>query len=274
MQTSAKAPGGARQAITVRLVGGPTALIGIGGLWLLTDPAFDAHGLITGGSRSPAKAGSRSPAKAGGQGRAAGELGAIHAVLLSHDQHVRNLDPARRRRLATGPMTLTSTETAGRLSGNATALPPWYHLTLDRPDGGCVKITGTPARHGPDMAQDTTSRVTGFVLTGPDVPTIYVSGDNASLAVVEQIAERFAPVDLALLSAGGARTRCPDGYLTLTSDLAARAARILSARTVIPLHTEGCAHITEGPGALHEAFASHGLADQLTQLAPGEQATV
>jgi len=38
------------------------------------------------------------------------------------------------------------------------------------------------------------------------VPTIYVSGDNASLEVVKQIAERFAPVDLALLSAGGART--------------------------------------------------------------------
>ena len=58
-----------------------------------------------------------------------------------------------------------------------------------------------------------------------------------------------------------------DGYLTLTSDQAARAARILSARTVIPLHTEGCAHITEGPGTLQEAFASHGLAGQLTLLA-------
>jgi hypothetical protein len=54
------------------------------------------------------------------------------------------------------------------------------------------------------------------------------------LEVVEQIAERFAPVDLALLSAGGARTRRRGGYLTLTSDQAARAAGILSARTVIP----------------------------------------
>jgi hypothetical protein len=35
------------------------------------------------------------------------------------------------------------------------------------------------------------------------------------------------------------------------------------------MHTEGCTHITEGPGTPHEAFASHGLADQLTLLAPG-----
>jgi L-ascorbate metabolism protein UlaG (beta-lactamase superfamily) len=266
METPAKAPAGTRQAITVRLVGGSAAFIEIGGLWLLTDPAFDALSLITGGGRSPAKA--------GGPGAAASEPGAIHAVLLSHDQHAGNPDRARRCRLAIAPMTLTSTETAGRVGGNATALPPWYHLTLDRPDGGCVKVTGTPARYGPDTAQHTTNSVTGFVLTSPDVPTIYVSGDNASLEVVAQIAERFAPIDLALLSAGGARTRGLDGYLTLTSDQAAQAARILSARTVIPLHTEGCAHITEGPGTLHAAFASHGLAGQLTLLAPGEQATV
>ena len=265
MEFSADARAGTRQAITVRLVGGPTALIEVGGLRLLTDPPFDVRGLMAGGGHSPART--------GGPGVAASELGAIHAVLLSHDQHAGNPGYARRR-LATTPMTLTSNEAASRLAGNATALPPWYHLTLDRPDGGCVKITGTPAQHGPKTAQHTTSPVTGFILTGPDVPTIYVSGDNASLVVVEQVAERFAPIDLALLSAGGARSRGSDRYLTLTSDQAARAARILSAHTVIPLHAEGCAHITEGPGALREAFAGHGLAGRLTLLAPGEQATV
>jgi L-ascorbate metabolism protein UlaG (beta-lactamase superfamily) len=62
--------------------------------------------------------------------------------------------------------------------------------------------------------------------------------------------------------------------VTLTSDQAARAAGILSARTVIPLHTEGCAHITQGPGTLRQAFADHGhLAGRLTLLAPGERAT-
>jgi hypothetical protein len=39
---------------------------------------------------------------------------------------------------------------------------------------------GKPARHGPKTAPATTSLVTGFALTGPDVPTIYVSGDNST----------------------------------------------------------------------------------------------
>ena len=264
-KTTANALAGARQPVTVRLVGGPAALIEIGGLWLLTDPVLDAPGLMAGGTRSPARA--------GGPGAAVMRAGTIHAVLLSHDGHDGKPDGALRGRLAAAPMTLTTTEAAGRLGGNAIALPPWYHLTLDRPDGGCVKVTGTPARHGPKTAPAATSLVTGFALTGPDMPTIYISGDNASLEVVEQIAERFAPVDLALLSAGGARTRQRGGYLTLTSDQAARAAGILNARTVIALHTEGCAHITEGPGTLRQAFADHGLASRLTLLAPGERAT-
>ena len=37
---------------------------------------------------------------------------------------------------------------------------------------------------------------------------MYVSGDNASIGLVEEIADRFAPIDVAVLFAGGARTRC------------------------------------------------------------------
>jgi len=37
METTANAPGGGRQSVTVRLVGGSVALIEIGGVRLLTD---------------------------------------------------------------------------------------------------------------------------------------------------------------------------------------------------------------------------------------------
>jgi hypothetical protein len=46
--------------------------------------------------------------------------------------------------------------------------------------------------------------VTGFVLSGEGLPTVYVSGDNASLDVVRTIAGRVGPVDVAVLFAGGA----------------------------------------------------------------------
>jgi L-ascorbate metabolism protein UlaG (beta-lactamase superfamily) len=263
---SAKAPAGIRQAVTVRLVGGPTALIEVGGLRLLTDPVFDAPGPIGSGARTLVK--TRGPAVA------VEELGAIHAVLLSHDQHADNLDHAGRRLLATVPMTLTTTKAAGRLGRSATALPPWYHLTLERPDGGCVKVTGVPAQHGPDGSERITGPVMGFLLTGPDMPTIYVSGDNASLEVVAQVAERLAPIDIAVVFAGAARIPLLDGYLTLTSEQAAEATALLGARSVIPVHAEGWEHLTQGPDTIRDAFTRHGLADRLTVLAPGESTTL
>lgn len=62
----------------------------------------------------------------------------------------------------------------------------------------------------------------GFVLTAPDLPTIYIIGDNASLALVQQVADRFGPVDTAVLFAGAARTPLFDGaLLTLDSAQAA-----------------------------------------------------
>jgi L-ascorbate metabolism protein UlaG (beta-lactamase superfamily) len=130
-----------------------------------------------------------------------------------------------------------------------------------------------PAQHGPDGSRDITGEVTGFVLSGADAPTVYVSGDNASLDVVREVAGRAGPVDVAVLFAGAARTPLLDGYLTLTSDQAAQAAQILGAGTVIPVHAEGWGHFTEGVDDLTAAFARHGEAGRLAVLEPGASMT-
>lgn len=134
-------------------------------------------------------------------------------------------------------------------------------------------MTAVPAQHGPDGSTGITGEVTGFVLSGEDAPTIYVSGDNASLDVVREVAGRTGTVDIAVLFAGAARTPLLDGYLTLTSDRAARAARILGARTVIPVHAEGWGHFTEGIDDITAAFARHGETGRLAVLAPGDSIT-
>jgi L-ascorbate metabolism protein UlaG (beta-lactamase superfamily) len=77
-----------------------------------------------------------------------------------------------------------------------------------------------------------------------------------------------------LLFAGAARTPLIDGPLTLTSEEAAEAARILQARHVVPAHTEGWEHVTEGPGMVEEAFARSGLRDRLVAPAPGDGVTL
>ena len=151
----------------------------------------------------------------------------------------------------------------------------WEHADLPRPDGGTLRVTRTPAQHGPDGTEHLTGEVAGFVLSGDGLPTVYVSGDNASLDVVRAVGERTGPVDIAILFAGAARTALlGDAYLTLTSTQAAEAARILGARHVVPLHFDSWAHFTEGGDELLAAFARAGLADRLTLLAPGQNATI
>jgi L-ascorbate metabolism protein UlaG (beta-lactamase superfamily) len=235
-----------RVAVRVRLVGGPTLVIEVGGLRLLTDPASEQPGPFAGGP--------------------------IDVVLLSHGQYGDTLDSNGRELLTQVPLVLTTSAGTERLGRSARALPPWYHLSLPRPDGGDLRITGVPAQRERDRVKHLAREVTGFVLSGVDTPTIYFSGDNGSLDVVEEVAQRCAPIDIALLSAGAARTP-PAGHLPLACEQAARAAAVLGSPTVIPAYAEGRDLGAENIDEVRAAFARHGLSDRLRVLAAGETAT-
>jgi hypothetical protein len=86
-----------------------------------------------------------------------------------------------------------------------------------------------------------------------------VSGDNASLPLVEQISDRFGGVDIAVLFAGAARVPGIDAALTLTSTDALAAARLLEASTVVGLHTSDWEHFSESQSQLDAAFEGSGL---------------
>jgi L-ascorbate metabolism protein UlaG (beta-lactamase superfamily) len=253
-------------SMTVRLIGGPTALIEIGGLRLLTDPTFDPPGDHPVGSRTLVK--TRGPVVP------LDEIGPIDAVLLSHDQHPDNLDDGGRTLLGRVPLVLSTTDAERRLGGRTTALPAWQDFSLARPGGRMLWVTGVPAQHGPDGTTDVTGEVTGFVLRADDLPTVYVSGDNASLDLVGTIADRVGTIDVALLFAGAARSPLLDANLTLDSDQAARAAQRLDAGVVIPVHTEGWQHFTQGPDTIADAFARRGEQERLVLLGPGESTTL
>jgi L-ascorbate metabolism protein UlaG (beta-lactamase superfamily) len=243
-------------------VGGPTAVIELGGVRLLTDPTFDPPGEYP--------IGSRSLVKTAGPALPETEIAPVDAVLLSHDQHPDNLDTAGRRYLAEVPLTLSTASAYDRVGAPVRALPAWQHADLPRPDGGVLRVTAVPALHGPEGSEPVVGEVTGFVLSGEGLPTVYVSGDNASLGVVRAIADRLGPFDVAVLFAGAARTPLvPDAPLTLTSEDAAEAARILGARHVVPLHFEHWAHFTQGRAELTKAFSEAGLADRLHLPEPG-----
>ncbi|MEV6268051.1 MBL fold metallo-hydrolase [Kribbella sp. NPDC051936] len=242
-------------------IGGPTAVLNLGGLTFLIDPAFDEP-------REYQLPG-RVMKKLTGPAIQAAELGPVDVVLVSHDQHKDNLDDAGRALLAGIPTVLSTPDAATRISG-VRGLANWESVDLPRPDGGVITVTGVPALHGPEGAEEVLGVVTGFVLRGDGLPTVYVSGDNASLGLVKEIADRFAPIDVAVLFAGAARTTLLDGAnLTLTSADAVEAARLLDAAVVVPVHTEGWAHFTEGPDQFAAAFAEAGLSDRVKLLDHG-----
>ena len=242
-------------------IGGPTAVLNLGGLTFLIDPAFDEP-------REYQLPG-RVMKKLTGPAIPAAELGPVDVVLVSHDQHKDNLDDAGRALLAGIPTVLSTPDAATRISG-VRGLANWESVELPRPDGGVITVTGVPALHGPEGAEEVLGVVTGFVLQGDGLPTVYVSGDNASLGLVKEIADRFAPIDVAVLFAGAARTTLLDGAnLTLTSADAVEAARLLAAALVVPVHTEGWAHFTEGPDQFAAAFAEAGLSDRVKLLEHG-----
>lgn len=252
-------------SLNVRYLGGPTAILEIGGVRLLTDPTFDPPG--------DHPVGDRALTKTIGAVVGQDEVGPVDAVLLSHDQHPDNLDKAGRAYLATVPVVLSTASAAERVGSPVQALPNWTDAELTRPDGGTLRVTGVPAQHGPDGSEALVGEVTGFVLRGEGLPTVYVSGDNASLDVVRAIAARVGPVDVAVLFAGGARTPLVgDAFLTLPSEGAAEAAEILDARHVVPVHFEHWAHFTQGRDTLERAFK--GSSRQVHLLEPGGRVTI
>jgi L-ascorbate metabolism protein UlaG (beta-lactamase superfamily) len=255
------------RAIDVTVLGGPTTVIDLGGLRLVVDPTFDPPGEYP--------LGGRSLVKMAGPAWAPEQLGRVDAVFLSHDQHPDNLDRSGRALLARVPRVLTTTMAASRLGGRSEGMTPWESTELRLRDGTLLRVTATPAQHGPAGTEHLTGPVTGFVLSGPELPTVYVSGDNASLEVVRAVNEHFPAVDIAVLFAGGAKTALlGDEYLTLSSAMAAEAVAILGRPRTVIVHVDGWAHFSEPRATIGPAFERAGVADTLVQVTPGAAVTL
>jgi L-ascorbate metabolism protein UlaG (beta-lactamase superfamily) len=248
-------------SLSVFLVGGPTAVLEFGGLRILIDPSFDPPGKTPNGLH-------KTEASAAGPD----DVVPIDVVLVSHDHHDDNLDVSGRAFLQRAGRTLTTVAGAERLGGNATGLEPWQSIEIDRPGGAKLTVTAVHAQHGPDGSDHIQGPVIGFVLTADDLPSLYISGDNASVDVVRTIVERLGTMELAVLFAGAASVphKFDGAYLTLSADRAVQAARILESRQIVPVHFNGWAHFTQGADDLRAAFEEAGLGNRVTIAEPGD----
>ncbi|HEX5979824.1 MAG TPA: MBL fold metallo-hydrolase, partial [Thermoleophilaceae bacterium] len=139
-------------------IGGPTVLIEAGGRRLLTDPTFDPAG------RTYSFGWGTGSRKTAGPSIPAGELGPIDAVLLSHDHHDDNLDPAGRALLPSAGVVVTTEAGATRLGGDARGLAPWGTTRLEEAGRPPIQVTATPCRHGPPLSRAIVGDVIGFAL--------------------------------------------------------------------------------------------------------------
>jgi L-ascorbate metabolism protein UlaG (beta-lactamase superfamily) len=231
-------------------VGGPTLLIEAGGWRLLTDPTFDPAGRRY---RFGWGTGSR---KLTAPALAADALGRIDAVLLSHDHHADNLDPAGRALLPRAGRVVTTAPGAKRLGGGAVGLADWESTRLEAPGRPAIEITATPCRHGPPGFRPLVGAVIGFALAieGRD-GLLWISGDTVLYDGVLEVAR--LGIDVAVLHLGGVRfpVTGPLRY-TLTAADAVRLCEAISPRVVVPVHYEGWKHFREGRAEVERAFAT------------------
>ncbi len=213
-------------APTVTWIGHSTLLVGVDGVWFLTDPTWSS-------TASPVLVGPRRYVEPGLE---FADLPKIDFVVVSHN-HYDHLDLATLKRLdergtrffvplANGYIL----ERAG--IRNIVELDWWESAKV-----GPVEVHCVPAQHWSrrGLFDRNKSLWSGWVVVAPS-RSFYFAGDTAMFDGFEQIHDRFGPVDLAALPIGA---YCPQSIMRrshLDPEQAVEAALALRARRSVGVH--------------------------------------
>lgn len=222
--------------IAVTHIGTATILLEIGSLRILTDPVFDPPGRKYGFGWGTSSVHTEAPAMTVEQ------LGRVDLVLLSHDHHADNFDDAGRAMLPRVPTVITTKPGAKRLGHpGARGLSDFEETKL-----GDLKITATPARHGPPGSLPIAGHVIGFMLEHPSLDgPLYISGDTVWFGGIEEVAKRFRPT-ISFLHLGSVRFPISGPFrYTFDAREGVTAANALGSKTIIPIHYEGWTHFRQ-----------------------------
>ncbi|KAH7474446.1 uncharacterized protein KRP23_8577 [Phytophthora ramorum] len=245
-----------------------TAILTIDGVNFLIDPAFDKSGdfvlqetFFLTKTEDPALG--------------LEDLPVIDAILLSHEDHIDNLD-ASGRTMLNGRHVLTTRDGAKNLAPRpgVRGLAAWQSTTLTL-NGKEFKITGTPTQHLPG------GECTGFVLESPSfgvneadgLPNVvYISGDTVHIPeLANELPKKFHIV-VALMNLGKAIAPLPTGPVQITMDTVqgAQLTRDIGAEKMVPLHFESWKHFTQsGDEVRAELNADAAVKDKVVWAVPG-----
>lgn len=256
-------------------LGTASMLLEPGGVRMITDPVFDEAG----GTYDMGPAWVPSPWFSSTREYVApmtGEqVGPVDAALLSHDHHSDNLDYAGRAYVL-GPLVdtiVTNPAAAARLSAvkdDVRGLAIGESTTV-----AGVTITSTPARHGPRFTPQV-YEVTGFLLQGAAMPTVWISGDTVMTPDLwAWLADHS--VDVAIINCGAAHFPAAPllgrSRFTFNPTEVVQAARLLESALIVPVHRSGWTHF-EPESRLRAAIDEAGLDSRTRWLEPGESLTL
>jgi L-ascorbate metabolism protein UlaG (beta-lactamase superfamily) len=239
------APHADRESVT--WLGHATALLGLGGIRLLTDPLLRSR---VGHLRR--------------HGSAPRERGAIDAVLVSH-LHYDHLDLPSLKMLRPRPRAICPAGAAGLLARagyeEIDELLPGQSVEL-----GEVHVEATPAEHGSSRRPGGPSAPPlGFVVRGER--SVYFAGDTDLFDEMAQL----GPVDLALLPVAGYGPKLGEGHLDPRR--AAEAAARIEPRVAVPIHWGTFRSLVQPLGPWFTSPPTQ-FAAQVSELAPAVEVRV
>mgnify|MGYP001807671838 CR=1 FL=1 len=258
--------------VKLTYLGGPTYLIEIGNIRLVTDPGFDPQG--TERVEGPGHVLTKVMAPP----IPVNEIGPVDVVLLSHAQHLDNLDNEGKRLLGRAALTLTTPDSAKMgLPGKTVGLETWKSFEFQRPNGQSIRITAMPAVHtsNPDL-RGAVGEVTGFMIEWAEQKNgaFYVSGDTVWIDGFREIARRYK-VRSGILHLGAANVPAVgENFLTMTSSDGAKLVKLFNMTSAYPAHFEGWRHFSQGSWQIAREFEREGVSSNLRLLRPGQSAQV
>jgi L-ascorbate metabolism protein UlaG (beta-lactamase superfamily) len=256
---------------SIFFIGNATVLIQVAGFTILTDPTFiHKHeqtwlggGLHTTRLTDPAME--------------LADLPPLDLVLLSHF-HGDHFDQVAERDLDRALPIVTTPQSAQDLEErgftNCLPLDVWESLDVEKGPAR-LRITATPARHGPPLVDLVLPDVMGSILdvTTADGGTsrLYITGDTLVIDELREIPRRFPDIDIALLHLGG--TRVLGILVSMDAKQGVEAMRIVDPALAIPIHYNDYDVFTSPLSDFQAEVRAAGLEDRVHYLSHGETYT-
>lgn len=136
-------------------------------------------------------------------------------------------------------------------------------------DWGALRVTRTNGRHGTGEIAERMAPVSGFVITTPDEPTLYIAGDTIWCDEVREAVDRHHP-DIIVANAGGARFLEGDPITMTADDVVALARHATSAR-IVAVHLEAVNHCVETRTDLRARLQHEQLQDRVRVPDDGDE---